>query len=85
MRFFSPGATLATLLSLLSSWGFAYYVNQFDTYNKFYGSLGALIVLMLWLQINSVVILIGYELNASIIVNKAMRKELTVDVTDDNE
>lgn len=74
MRFISPGATLATILSLFSSWIFSYYVNQFDTYNKFYGSLGALIMLMLWLQINSIVILIGYELNASIIVTKAMRK-----------
>jgi membrane protein len=48
-------------------------VNQFETYNQFYGSLGALIVLMLWLQINSFIILTGYELNASIIVNRAMR------------
>lgn len=71
MHFFSAGATLATILSLLSSWAFATYVNQFETYNKFYGSLGALIVLMLWLQINSFIILIGYELNASIMVNKA--------------
>lgn len=75
MRFFTAGATLATILSLLSSWAFSYYVNQFDTYNKFYGSLGALIVLMLWLQINSFIILIGYELNASIVVNRAMRKK----------
>ena len=74
MHFFSPGATLATILSLFSSWAFSTYVNQFDAYNKFYGSLGALIVLMLWLQINSFIILIGYELNASIVVNKAMRK-----------
>ncbi len=78
MRFFSPGATLATILSLVSSWAFASYVNQFDTYNKFYGSLGALIVLMLWLQINSIIILIGYELNASIVMNKAMGKEKVI-------
>jgi membrane protein len=73
MRFFTPGATLATILSISSSLAFSYYVNQFETYNQFYGSLGALIVLMLWLQINSIIILIGYELNASIIVNLAMR------------
>ncbi|MDX1478558.1 MAG: YihY/virulence factor BrkB family protein [Saprospiraceae bacterium] len=72
IRFFSPGATLATILSLLSSLAFAYYVNRFDTYNQIYGSLGALIVLMLWLQINSLIVLIGYELNASIKVNKAL-------------
>jgi membrane protein len=74
MRFFTPGATLATILSISSSLAFSYYVNQFETYNQFYGSLGALIVLMLWLQINSIIILIGYELNASIIVNRAMRE-----------
>jgi membrane protein len=75
MHFFTPGATLATILTLLSSWAFSFYVNQFDAYNKFYGSLGALIVLMLWMQINSMIILIGYELNASIIVTRALRTE----------
>lgn len=74
MRIFTPGATLATFLSIVSSLVFSYYVNQVGTYNQFYGSLGALIVLMLWLQINSIIILIGYELNASIIVNRAMRE-----------
>ena len=74
IRFFSPGATLATILSLLSSLGFSYYINRFDTYNQVYGSLGALIVMMLWLQINSMIILIGYELNASIKVNKALTR-----------
>lgn len=73
MRFFTPGATLATFLSIASSLAFSYYVNQFGAYNQFYGSLGALVILMLWLQINSIVILVGYELNASIIVTKALR------------
>jgi len=72
IRFFSPGATLATVLSILSSIIFSYYVNRFSKYNELYGSLGALIVLMLWMQINSLIILIGYELNASIKVNKDM-------------
>lgn len=82
IRFLSPGATLATVLSLLSSLAFSYYVNKFDTYNEVYGSLGALIVLMLWLQINSLVILLGYELNASIkITRDRMRLE---DVSDEN-
>ncbi len=76
--FFSPGATLATLLSLLSSLAFSFYVDQFNTYNKLYGSIGTIIVVMLWIQINSFVLLIGYELNASIAVNrdlKALREE----------
>ena len=54
------------LLSILLSTGFAYYVNNFSTYNKIYGSIGTLIVVMLWLYFNSLVLLIGFELNASI-------------------
>ena len=65
-KFISAGSTLATLLSILLSFGFAYYVNNFATYNKIYGSIGTLIVVMLWLYFNSLVLLIGFELNASI-------------------
>jgi len=65
-RFISAGSTLATILSILLSTGFAYYVNNFATYNKVYGSIGTLMVIMLWLYFNSLVLLIGFELNASI-------------------
>lgn len=65
-KFISAGSTLATLLSILLSSGFAYYVNHFASYNKVYGSIGTLIVIMLWLYFNSLVLLIGFELNASI-------------------
>ena len=65
-RFISAGSTLATLLSILLSGGFAFYVNNFATYNKVYGSIGTLMVIMLWLYFNSLVLLIGFELNASI-------------------
>jgi membrane protein len=65
-RFISAGSTLATLLIMLLSWGFAFYINNFGTYNKVYGSIGTLIVIMLWLYFNSLVLLIGFELNASI-------------------
>ncbi|MBK8557943.1 MAG: YihY/virulence factor BrkB family protein [Lewinellaceae bacterium] len=66
--FISPGATLGTILSILTSWGFSFYVDNFGTYNKLYGSIGTLIVLMIWLQLNCVIILIGFELNAGIAV-----------------
>jgi membrane protein len=72
-RFFTPGAALASLLSLLSSVGFSFYVDSFNNYNRFYGSIGAIVVLMLWIQMNSMWLLIGYELNASIAVNRSMR------------
>jgi membrane protein len=65
-RFFSPGAALATLLIILTSVGFSYYVANFSQYNKLYGSIGTLIVILLWIYINAIVLIVGFELNASI-------------------
>lgn len=70
IELFNTGAYLATSLSILSSVGFAYFVDNFGKYNEIYGSIGALIVLMVWIQINAFIILAGFELNASIAVNK---------------
>jgi len=72
-RFISAGSTLATLLTILLAYGFAFYVNNFSNYNKIYGSIGTLIVIMLWLYFNSLVLLIGFELNASISHAKKVR------------
>lgn len=69
-RFFSPGATLATILAILTLSVFAYYINNFGAYNKLYGSIGTLIVIMIWLYLNSLILLIGFELNASIALSK---------------
>lgn len=69
-KFFSAGATLATVLSIATSSGFAFYVNNFGSYNKLYGSIGTLIVIMIWLYLNSMILLIGFELNASINILK---------------
>lgn len=74
-RFISAGSTLATLLTILLSFGFAFYVNNFASYNKVYGSIGTLIVIMLWLYFNSLVLLIGFELNASIKHAKQTKNE----------
>lgn len=65
-KFISAGSTLATALIILSTLGFSYYVNNFSSYNRIYGSIGSVIVLMTWIYINSFVLLIGFELNASI-------------------
>ncbi|MEQ1732203.1 MAG: YihY/virulence factor BrkB family protein [Bacteroidia bacterium] len=62
----SPGAILATVLSIVASVLFSYYVNNFGTYNKVYGSIGTLMVVMLWLEFNCLIILIGFDLNAKI-------------------
>jgi membrane protein len=72
--FFNPGAFLATVLSLLTSWGFSFYVDNFGSYNKVYGSIGTLIVIMVWLQLNCLILLIGFELNAGIAVLRDRRK-----------
>jgi len=69
-KLFSPGAWLASVLALLTFWGFGFYINNFGNYNKLYGSIGTLIVIMLWLYCNSLIMLIGFELNASIDLSK---------------
>jgi membrane protein len=69
-KFISPGAILATGLAVFTSLGFTYYINHFSSYNKLYGSIGTLIVIMIWLYLNSLIILIGFELNASIDLSK---------------
>lgn len=73
-RIVSAGSTLATAATLVVSWGFSYYVTNFGAYDKLYGSLGTLIVLLLWINMNSTILLIGFELNASI--NNARRQKM---------
>lgn len=68
--FLTPGSLLATLMFIITSLGFAYYVNNFGNYNKIYGSIGAAIVLMVWLELNCFILLLGFELNASIALNR---------------
>ena len=75
-KFLSTGSIMATILAILTSLGFAYYINNFSSYNKVYGSLGGLIILMLWLYLNSLILLIGFELNASIEYSKRNIKEV---------
>ncbi len=70
LRLINPGAIVATAFSFLASVGFSFFINNFGRYNEIYGSIGALIVILLWLQINAFIILAGFELNASIIVNR---------------
>jgi membrane protein len=69
-KFLSTGSLMATILAVITSLGFSYYINHFSSYNKVYGSIGTLIILMLWLYLNSLILLIGFELNASIDFSK---------------
>jgi membrane protein len=65
-EFFSAGSLLAGTLSIISTFGFTLYVNNFDSYNKIYGSIGAILALMVLIYINSFLIIVGFELNTSI-------------------
>ncbi len=71
-KFFSIGSVVATLLFVITSTAFSYYINHFGTYNKLYGSIGTLIVVMLWMNLNSLIILVGFELNAAIYINRSL-------------
>ena len=65
-RFISAGSMLATLLVLTTTLGFNFYVDHFSQYNALYGSLGTLMIVLFWIYINSISLIIGFELNASI-------------------
>jgi membrane protein len=64
-RFISPGALLATVLVWLTSYLFGIYVTDFSRYNQLYGSIGTLIIIQLWIYVNAIGLIIGFELNAS--------------------
>ena len=65
-RFFSVGALFTTLLIILTSYLFGIYIENFSKYNELYGSIGALLILLFYLWLNSNILLLGYELNASL-------------------
>lgn len=65
-RFISAGSTLATILSIVTLLGFTYYINNFSQYNKLYGSIGTLLIILFLMYIMSLILLVGFELNASI-------------------
>lgn len=65
-KFFSIGALITTVLFLLTTYLFGVYINNFSNYNELYGSIGALLILMLYIWINSNLLLLGFELNVSI-------------------
>jgi membrane protein len=73
--FFNPGSILATVLLLSASWLFSWFINNFGRYNELYGSIGALVAFLLYLQITSFIILVGFELNAAIAVNRDLMDE----------
>ncbi|HVM87013.1 MAG TPA: YihY/virulence factor BrkB family protein [Puia sp.] len=71
----SPGTLLATFLIVSLTYLFSYWVNKFSNYNKIYGSIGTILILMVLVYLNSLMLLIGYELNVSIHHLKVMAGE----------
>lgn len=65
-RLFTPGTIMFTLLFIIGTVGFNYYIINFSNYNALYGSIGGLIIFMMWMYVNCIIVLIGYELDASI-------------------
>lgn len=65
--FFSSGAIFAMVMFILLSWGFKVYISNFERYNLLYGSIGTVLIIMLWLFLNCLVIMLGYELNTAIL------------------
>jgi membrane protein len=69
-KYFTPGAALSTVLFLVTTYLFGVYVENFAQYNELYGSIGAILILMLYIWLNSNILLLGYELNASLLTLK---------------
>ncbi|MEN9939798.1 MAG: hypothetical protein RIR61_605 [Bacteroidota bacterium] len=74
-RFISPGALLATVLVWLTSYLFGIYVTDFSRYNQLYGSIGTLMIIQLWIYVNAIGLIIGFELNASMARAKNREKD----------
>jgi membrane protein len=66
LKFISAGSIMATVMILITSIGFSFFVNNFGQYNKLYGSIGSILALMIWIYFNAIGLIIGFEINASI-------------------
>lgn len=74
-KFFSAGSSATTFFIMLTNVGFNYYANNLARYNALYGSIGTLLLILLWIYFNSTILLIGFELNVSILNAKQLDKE----------
>ncbi len=79
-RFVTAGSMFAAVLIIVVSQGFAFYVNNFGQFNKIYGSLGTVVILLIWIQLIVFLLLLGFELNTSL--SKA-RKQMRLDENQD--
>ncbi|MEI2737604.1 MAG: YihY/virulence factor BrkB family protein [Chitinophagaceae bacterium] len=84
-RLINPGSILATVLMLLTTLLFSWWVGRFGNYNQLYGSIGTVLILMILIFINSLVLLIGFELNVSITSLKKIADERKDNPADGDE
>lgn len=84
-KLINPGSILATFLMILFTVGFSYWVNNFGNYNQLYGSISTVLILMLLIYFNSLVLLIGFELNVSISSLKKIADERNKNLAEGNE
>jgi membrane protein len=68
LSFFNVGAFIASALIVLATFGFSYFLSNFGTYNKLYGSIGTMIAFMIWIYLIALLLIFGFEINASIIM-----------------
>lgn len=76
--FFSVGGMITTGLMIATTWGFEIYITNFTNYNALYGSLGTILILTMYLYLNSIFLLIGFEINASIYTAKILNEKSTI-------
>ncbi|MGO5064256.1 YihY/virulence factor BrkB family protein [Clostridium sporogenes] len=65
-----PGAIFATIAWIIASMGFSFYVDNFNNYSRLYGSIGAVIVFLVWLYLTSIIVITGGEINALLVSNR---------------
>lgn len=83
-KYFSAGATFATIFSILMTFGFRFYAAYLNNFNRLFGSLGIMIVIMMLIYLNALVLLFGFELNNSIAVNKEILEHKLENEDDEN-
>ena len=74
LSFFNAGAFIASALIVLATYGFSFYLSNFGNYNKLYGSIGTMIALMVWIYLIALLLIFGFEINASIIMARRAKK-----------
>jgi len=70
-KFLNTGSIFTTVLLIVTSFAFSYFLENFAQFNKLYGSLGTLMVILIWLNLNMVILLVGFDLNA--LIRKKLR------------